>query len=100
MNSDAVRPDWRKIERSVPGANSRCSGTITVRSARRSFTWLPLWLTRVNPALVRAATTSAPRQLEALDSRRELDGGDDRRFDAFRKHLVLEIQFKSFAKIG
>ena len=37
-NSSTGSPDWRMIDRSVPGASSRCSGTMMVRCDLRSFT--------------------------------------------------------------
>jgi hypothetical protein len=33
-------------------------------------------------------------------SRREFDGGDDRRFEALRERLVLEVQLERLAQVG
>jgi len=61
VNSSTERPAWRRIERRVPGASSRCIGTITVRPpVFRSFTWLPRWLISSKPTARSARTVSCP----------------------------------------
>jgi hypothetical protein len=55
VSSSTERPACRRIERSVQGASSRWSGTMTVRpSACRSLTWLPRWPTWPKPILFSA----------------------------------------------
>ena len=53
------RSTSRRIERSVPGASSRWSGTIAVLPASfRTFMWLPRWLTKRQPSFSTARMTS------------------------------------------
>ena len=61
-NSSAVKPAWRRIDVSVPGRTSSCSGTITIRDGAiwRNLQWLPRVLTTSKPTFSSARTTRLP----------------------------------------
>src|SRR5579875_2178557 len=100
MNSASVRPACLSTERSVSVASARCIGTMTDRPSPRSCTWLPAG----SPARTRPwPEQRCPlhrRRPAAPGSRREFDGGDDRRLDGLGQGFVLEVQLECFSKIG
>ena len=67
-----------------------------------SFEHLDLGGTGVAPV---ESSTSRIRRLDPYadagqDSRRDVDGGDDRRLDSFRKRLILEVQLQCHTQVG
>jgi hypothetical protein len=95
-----VRSAWRRIDRRVPLANSRCMGTMTGSTLSAKF--------HVAPALTYLLEASLAQCLDGLgprDNRKgrchaeRFDGCDDRRFRTLRKRRVLEIESERFLEI-
>ena len=100
MNASTERSAWRRIERSVPRANSRRIGTITVLPASfRSFRWLPRWLTSLKPPWPVRALRRGRRRWGGSGSRRDVDRRNDRGIDAIRKRLILEVELEGLAEV-
>src|ERR1700685_1138034 len=102
MNCSIDTPACFKMPRSVPIANSGCSGITQPLdrevSDRLSTTWLPRCRTCVKPSFSMARIACAPETRGNL-GKSGLEDGDERS-TVIHERKFLEVQFGRFLQVG